>query len=128
MPAASLIRVTEQKPIAEVDDQTLLLADIGRKAIKQLEKAATDLLIEHIPAEKASAIAKQLTSGDWTHDYPILPSEAKEIGLLVKTDMPPEIMELMTLYPQPSRAQANVQYLPTRRERPAPAPTPMRSP
>jgi ClpP class serine protease len=125
MPAASLIRVVEQKPIAEVDDQTLLLADVGRKAIKQLEKAATELLIEHIPAEKASGIAKQLTSGEWTHDYPILPSEAKKIGLLVVTDMPPEIMELMTLFPQPNRAQANVQYLPTRRE--PPTPTPMRS-
>src|SRR4051794_37727257 len=33
LPAASIIRVTEQKPIAEIDDQTLILADVGRKAI-----------------------------------------------------------------------------------------------
>jgi hypothetical protein len=77
--------------------------------------------------QNASEIAKQLTSAEWTHDYAILSSEAKEVGLQVKTDMPPEIMELMTLLPQPNRAQANVQYLPTRRERPAPPPTPMRS-
>ena len=32
-PAASLIKVVEEKPIARVDDQTLVLADVGRKAI-----------------------------------------------------------------------------------------------
>ncbi len=32
-PAASLLRVIEQKPIAEIDDETLVLADVGRKAI-----------------------------------------------------------------------------------------------
>src|SRR6202035_767242 len=40
-PAASLLRVIEQKPIAEIDDRTLILADIGRKAIAQVKKAAS---------------------------------------------------------------------------------------
>ncbi|WP_442955071.1 SDH family Clp fold serine proteinase [Parasphingorhabdus sp.] len=31
MPAASLIKVVEEKPIAEIDDQTLIMADVGRK-------------------------------------------------------------------------------------------------
>jgi len=30
MPAASLIKVVEEKPIAEIDDQTLIMADVGR--------------------------------------------------------------------------------------------------
>src|ERR1700674_2552376 len=51
MPAASLIHVADTKPIAEIDDQTLMLADIGRKAIRQLETAATEFLVEHIPQE-----------------------------------------------------------------------------
>src|SRR5512146_1969523 len=29
-PAVSLIKGTEQKPVAEIDDQTLILADVGR--------------------------------------------------------------------------------------------------
>lgn len=37
MPAASLIKVADEKPIADVDDQTLVLADVGRKAIAQVE-------------------------------------------------------------------------------------------
>src|ERR1700692_1875021 len=42
-PAASLIKVVEQKPIARVDDQTLVLADVGRQAITQVKESATDL-------------------------------------------------------------------------------------
>ena len=43
-PAASLIKVVEEKPIAKIDDQTLVLADVGRKAITQVKQAATELL------------------------------------------------------------------------------------
>src|SRR5712672_2551223 len=39
-PAASVIKVVEQKPISEIDDKTLILADLGRKAIAQVKKAA----------------------------------------------------------------------------------------
>src|SRR4030088_168952 len=31
-PAASLIKVVDAKPVARIDDQTLILADVGRKA------------------------------------------------------------------------------------------------
>jgi len=117
MPAASLIRVAEQKPIAEVDDQTLVFADMGRKAIKQLEGVATTLLSEHLQRERAEELAKLLTSGTWTHDYPILPDEARTLGLPISTEMPDEIMELMTLFPQPLQAQQAVEFLPDRRVR-----------
>src|SRR6202166_5025616 len=43
-PAASIIKVVEQKPISEIDDQTLIMADVGRKAIAQVKAAAGDLL------------------------------------------------------------------------------------
>src|SRR5258708_30524297 len=36
-PAASLIKVVEQKPIAEIDDETLISADVGRKAMAQVK-------------------------------------------------------------------------------------------
>src|SRR6266550_7305897 len=34
-PAASIINVAETKPIAEIDDETLILADLARKSITQ---------------------------------------------------------------------------------------------
>jgi ClpP class serine protease len=37
-PAASLVKVVEQKPISEIDDETLIKADVGRKAIAQLKQ------------------------------------------------------------------------------------------
>jgi hypothetical protein len=39
-PAASLVKVVEQKPISEIDDETLIKADVGCKAIAQLKQAA----------------------------------------------------------------------------------------
>src|ERR1700675_4542660 len=36
-PAASIIKVVEQKPMAEVDDRTLILADQAEKAIAQMQ-------------------------------------------------------------------------------------------
>ena len=63
-PAASLIKVVEQKPVAEIDDQTLIRADIGRKAIAQVKQAARQLLQRTLPADRAEALAEKLATGD----------------------------------------------------------------
>jgi ClpP class serine protease len=118
-PAASLIKVVEEKPVARVDDQTLILADVGRKAISQLKQSASELIERRLPAEQASALAEKLSTGTWTHDYPIWASTASELGLPVNTKMPDEVLELLKLYPQPVRMQGGggVEYLPTPRRR-----------
>ena len=118
MPAASIVKVAEEKPIAEVEDQTLMLADVGRKAIAQVEAAATRLLAEKMEEATARALAAKLATGTWTHDYPISAEEARGLGLPVSLDMPDEILQLMTLYPQPVRRQGGgVEYLPQPRQR-----------
>jgi ClpP class serine protease len=120
LPAASIIKVAEEKPIAEVDDQTLMMADVGRKAIAQVQTMATQLLAENTDQERARSLAEKLATGTWTHDYPIFADEAQSMGLPVGTDMPNEILELMTLYPQPVRRQGGgVEYLPEPRQREA---------
>src|SRR5258707_10237913 len=70
-PAASILKAAHQKPIAEVDDKTLILADQAQKALVQMENEVSELLADKYPAEKVSELAKLLTSGTWTHDYPI---------------------------------------------------------
>lgn len=112
MPAASIIRVTQEKPIAEVDDETLIFADLGRKAIEQVKRAAGELLDKRMPPEQAAALADKLTDGRWTHDYPITADEARGLGLNVSTNMPREVLDLLTLYPQPVRRQESVEYGP----------------
>src|SRR5258707_1681007 len=89
-PAASLIKVVEQKPVAEIDDQTLIRADIGRKAIAHVQESAARLLKRTLPADRAEALADKLATGRWTHDYPIWATTAKDLGLPVRTDMPDE--------------------------------------
>lgn len=111
-PAASIIEAVRQKPIAEVDDNTLILADIGRKALAQLEAVATDLLSGRMEGEAAQVLAKTLSEGRWTHDYPITFQEARGLGLPVKLEMPPQVLEMMSLFPQPTRMLPSVEYLP----------------
>lgn len=111
-PAASIIEAVRQKPIAEVDDNTLILADIGRKALAQLEAVATDLLSGRMEDEAAQTLAKTLSEGRWTHDYPITFQEARGLGLPVTLEMPPQVLEMMSLFPQPTRMLPSVEYLP----------------
>jgi ClpP class serine protease len=119
-PAASLISVIEKKPVAKIDDRTLIMADVGRKAIAQVKQAASELLTRRMPAEQADALAEKLTSGIWTHDYPIWASTGKSLGLSISTDMPDDVFQLMKLYPQPVRMQngGGVEYLPVERRLP----------
>ena len=119
-PAASLIKVVEQKPIERVDDETLVMADVGRKAIAQLKQSASDILKKRLPADKAEALAEKLSTGTWTHDYPLFAATAKELGLPVSTNIPNDVLDLMKLYPQPVRSQGGtggVEYLPVPRQR-----------
>jgi len=72
-----------------------------------------------MPAEKAEQLSETLTSGRWTHDYPITCKEAQELGLAVRCDVPEKILRLIQLYPQPLRRDRSVEYnpLPRRSER-----------
>jgi ClpP class serine protease len=80
--------------------------------MEQVCRAAADLLERRMPPDRARALAEKLSSGTWTHDYPITVDEARGMGLNVTTDMPEEIFELMALYPQPVRSTPTVEYLP----------------
>lgn len=110
-PAASLLKVVREKPIAEIDDETLILADQAEKAMRQLAAMVAEILADTYPKEKAGELARLLTQGTWTHDYPITCDEARRIGLNVSsTQMPDEVLELMTLYRQPLRRTPSVEY------------------
>jgi ClpP class serine protease len=111
-PAASILKAAHQKPVAEVDDKTLILADQAEKAIAQMRYEVAELLADKYSGQKAQEIAKLMTSGTWTHDYPITVERARELGLLVTSEMPENVLRLMQLYPQPIRRQPTVEYVP----------------
>ncbi len=116
-PAASIIKVVEEKPIGEVDDQTLIMADIARKATKQVQEFVRTLLNDCIPKQKVKSedierIIEALTTGQVTHDYPITVEEATKMGLPITVGLPRSVYDLMDLYPQPQGGRPTVQYIP----------------
>jgi len=111
-PAASILAAVAKKPVKELDDATLINADLAHKAIVQVRSEAEDLLASHMDAAQAKDVADKLASGGWTHDYPISSEEAQQMGLPISTDIPIEVMDLMRLYPQPTNKQGGVEYLP----------------
>ncbi len=112
-PAPSLLKVVRAKKIDEIDDRTLILADIAEKALQQIRAEVQELLEGKMPPDKAASLAEQLTQGTWTHDHPISFAEAQRLGLPVRCDMPEEFYQLMNLFPQPLQQQPAVQYIPT---------------
>lgn len=111
-PAASILKVLEQKDINRVDDQTLILADVARKAMVQVKETVRRIACCHYSQEVAERLADELPSGRWTHDYPITVEEARELGLNISTDMPQEVYQLMNLYPQTMQRRPSVEYVP----------------
>jgi ClpP class serine protease len=111
-PAASILKALEQ-PNPNRDDQTLILGDVARKAITQVRDTVRTLLLEHNSPEKADELARILSEGRWTHDYPISCDEAKSLGLPITEQIPTEIYQLMELYPQARQARPTVEFIPT---------------
>ena len=111
-PAASIIKAVESKPVEKVDDETLILADVSRKAIRQVQKCVEKILLEKMNKSAARKLAATLSSGKWTHDYPITFEEASELGLTVSSQIPEDIFNYMTMFPQPTTRRPSVQYVP----------------
>jgi ClpP class serine protease len=112
LPAASIVRVAREKPIASINDFTLIQADVAQKAMDQMRRQACELMEGTYNHDGSCAISDQLASGKWTHSYPITVPEARELGLHVSTQMPQEVVDLVALYPGPLPRETSVQYLP----------------
>ena len=111
-PAVSILKVLEDKPAKDIDDETMILADISRKAISQVKKRIRDIACCQYDEETASRFAETFASGHWTHDYPISFEEAKELGLRVSDKIPDEVYQLMNLYPQANTRRPSVEFIP----------------
>lgn len=114
-PAASIIRAVKLKTPQHVQDQTLILADVSAKAINQVGSLVADLLEKRLPDEKAKELTALITTGQFTHDFPITVERAKSVGLPISTGMPESIYRLMDLYEQGGARRPSVNYVPLRR-------------
>jgi ClpP class serine protease len=128
-PAASILAALEVP--GGHRDEFLVLGDMSRKALRQVEALAFRLLCRRMSDERARDVARLLSSGTWTHDHPLMPSDLEPLGFPITVGVPTEERELMEFYPQPRGRQTGVEYfpgqppqrpgLPPGRERPRPA-------
>jgi len=130
MPAASIVKLLSIKKPEDISDEMLILADMSAKARVQVATFVVEVLLKHLPKDKAVALATTLTEGRWTHDFPITVEMARALGLPISTGMPRTVYDLMDLYPQGGKGRPSVLYvplrpsLPDRNESTTPAPGP----
>jgi ClpP class serine protease len=115
-PAASIVAAAARP--GDRDDQTLILADVSRKALEQTEHLVRRLVGRHMSDGRAREVARLLSTGTWTHDHPLLAPELEALGLPVRLGVPEGERELMVLYPQPHGREPSVEYVPGPRGRP----------
>src|SRR4051794_34389175 len=75
--AASLVEVASLP--GDHDDQTLLLADVSRKALRQVDAVVRALLEKHSEPERARDVAHLLSQGTWTHDHPLMAPDLEQL-------------------------------------------------
>lgn len=111
-PAASILRTIGRKEPKDIEDKTMILADVAEKALAQMKEFVKKILLEHLDEQTAERVAVIMTEGRWTHDYPLTYEEARDIGLRVSLGLPDEIYDLMDLFPQAQPQRPSVQYVP----------------
>lgn len=111
-PAVSILKVLEQKSLDKVDDETVILADVARKAIRQVKATIRRIACPTYTSEEVDKLAEELASGKWTHDYPISVEEGLEMGMKITTEVPVEFYKIMNLYPQSRTRRPSVEYIP----------------
>ena len=114
VPAAAILKVLETKKPEDIDDQTIMMADIAAKARVQVAQFLAEILVKRIPQDKAIELGVALSEGRWTHDFPITVPFALKLGLPVTTNMPRIVYDLMDLYPQSTTQRPSVIYIPMR--------------
>ncbi|WP_423793058.1 SDH family Clp fold serine proteinase [Methanocaldococcus indicus] len=110
-PAASILE-TYYKKGEKLSDETLILVDIAKKAISQMEDFVYNLLKDKFDDKKAKKLARILTEGRWTHDYPLTVKKLRELGIDIDTNVPKKVYKLLELYPQPKTNRPSVYYIP----------------
>jgi ClpP class serine protease len=109
-PAASIVAALEAP--GDHKDETLILGDVSRKALRQVESLVRRLLEERMSEDRAADVAALMSRGTWTHDHPLMAHDLAALGFPIKVGVGAEERELMELYPQPRGRPSTVEYFP----------------
>jgi ClpP class serine protease len=109
-PAASVVAALAAP--GDHKDETIILGDVSRKALRQVGALVTRLLEKRMSPERAKDVAMLMSQGTWTHDHPLMIRDLEGFGFPVRVGVGNEERELMELYPQPRGRQSAVEYFP----------------
>lgn len=91
-PAYSLKKAVDAKGAKEVSDTLLIAGDMATNVLRRAQEGALKILrTKGYPEPVAQAIVQELISSEHTHDTPVMYEDAKQWGLRVATEMPPEV-------------------------------------
>jgi ClpP class serine protease len=106
-PAHSWIYATEMKG-KEADDASFVMRHISEKALRMMRSHLRELLEDRVDEESLSRIEQMLLGGENIHSLPISSKEAKEMGLSVTTEVPPQVHRYMSTF---RAVKGSVEYL-----------------
>jgi ClpP class serine protease len=97
MAAGALIQLAKAKPIEALADETLLLADLADKALKEV-RGYIDWFLEEkeMSAKQKELVAEFLVGGYIAHDRPLSFATVQGLQLPVKKDVPEEVFDLFS--------------------------------
>lgn len=112
-PAASILAISGQKNFEEMSDETFVLLDQAKKSTEQMHSTVEFLLSHRFDADTAKRLTERFTAGTWTQDYPISTDELQEMGLPVSGQMPVEVFQYMSMFPQAAGGRPSVDFIPS---------------
>src|SRR5258708_10070490 len=69
LPAASIVKARDSKPVEGVFDLTLVLADVAEKALAPVKRGAVEPLTPRMEHAAAGILAAKRAGRPWTHRY-----------------------------------------------------------
>lgn len=98
MPANALLRLLTKKPLAAIQDQMVILADVAEMALNGARSFVISLVGDRMSEGEAEALVNFMTGGYITHDTPIFGLVAQSLGLPVVLEIPREVYDLFATY------------------------------
>lgn len=106
-PAHSWIYATEMKG-KNADDVSFVMRHISEKALRMMRDHLRELLEDRVNEDSFEKIARMLLGGESIHSLPISSFQAKEMGLAVTTEVPPQVHRYMSTF---RTVKSSVEYL-----------------
>lgn len=97
-PAGSLSALVKMKPIQNITDRMVILADAGNLEVENVKAFVLWLLDGKMPKEQAERVADFLARGYMSHATPITLDVARALGLNVVEGIPDKVYELFKTF------------------------------